>query len=130
MMPRGIYSIAVLALVAGSLFALRYGLVGHLDLHPPLARMLRQQLGLKDPVEMAKNTRRPPRVPEPDDSNAGVNDPELSQPMPTAATTWKQRGTVEPCRGGGDGAGNCLRTGGYRGQALTKEGPLAFQRHR
>jgi hypothetical protein len=81
-MPRGVYLIAVLTLVAGSLFALRYGLLGRLDLHPPLAHMLAQQLGWKDRTEVAKNKRKPPRVPEQeDDPGASVNDPDQSQQM-------------------------------------------------
>ena len=81
-MPRGVYLIAVLTLVAGSLFALRYGLLGRLDLHPPLAHMLAQQLGWNDRPEVAKNNRKPPRAPEQeDDPGASVNDPDQSQQM-------------------------------------------------
>lgn len=81
-MPRGVYPMAVLALVAGSLFALRYGLVGHLDLHPPLTHMLAQQLGWKERTEVARNTRKPPQIPEQqDDASAAVNDPDRTQSM-------------------------------------------------
>src|SRR5580704_10290175 len=40
-MPRAIYGTALLALAAGSLFALRYGLDRRLDLRAPLSRMCR-----------------------------------------------------------------------------------------
>ena len=81
-LPRGLYAIAVLALVAGSLFGLRYGLLGHLDLHPPLAHMIAQQFGWKEKPQVAKNERKPARVPEQqDDPGASVNDPDQSQQM-------------------------------------------------
>jgi hypothetical protein len=85
--PRGAYLMAVLVLVAGSLFALRYGLIGRLDLHPPLTHMLAQQLGWKERTEIAQNTRKPPRIPEQqDDAGASVNDPDQTQSMqPDAA---------------------------------------------
>jgi hypothetical protein len=88
-MPRGVYLMAVLALVAGSLFALRYGLMGHLDLHPPLAHMLAQQLGWNQSTEAAKNNRKPPQVPEPqDDPAASGNDPDRTQQMqPDSSST-------------------------------------------
>jgi hypothetical protein len=79
-MPRGIYLVAVLLLVAGSLFALRYGLMGHLDLKPPLAHVLDQQLGWKVGAEIARNIKRPPQVPDqPDDAGASVSDPDQTQ---------------------------------------------------
>jgi hypothetical protein len=51
--PRATYVAAVLALVASSLFALRYGLERHLDLKPPLARILQRALGLDETVQKA-----------------------------------------------------------------------------
>jgi len=81
-MPRGVYLMAVLTLVAGSLFALRYGLMGRLDLHPPLAHLLAQQLGWNQNTDVAKNNRKPPQLPEPqDDAAASVNDPDQTQQM-------------------------------------------------
>ena len=78
--PRGLYLVAVLTLVAGSLFALRYGLLGSLDLHPPIAHMLARELGWRDRTEVAKNNRKPARVPEQeDDPGASVSDPDQSQ---------------------------------------------------
>ena len=43
--PKAIYLTALLALVASSLFALRYALDRRLDLRPPLARMVQEKLG-------------------------------------------------------------------------------------
>ncbi len=43
--PRALYATALLALVVASLFAVRYGLDRHLDLRPPLARMVQERLG-------------------------------------------------------------------------------------
>ena len=79
-MPRRVYLMAGLALLAGSLFALRYGLTGRLDLQPPLAHMLQQQFGWNQPTELAKNMRRqPPQVPaQQDDAGASVDDPDQS----------------------------------------------------
>jgi len=61
--PRALYSTAALALVATSLFALRYGLTRHLDLKPPLATILQQTLGLDPPSQQARNSR--PKDPDP-----------------------------------------------------------------
>jgi hypothetical protein len=82
-MPRSVYPMAVLLLVAGSLFALRYGLMGRLDLQPPLAHVLQQQFGWQERTELAKNMRKqPPPVPDPqDDSGAAVSDPDETQSM-------------------------------------------------
>jgi hypothetical protein len=52
---------AALAVVASSLFALRYGLTRSLDLQPPLARILQQTFGKEEPVEQANNRRRQPK---------------------------------------------------------------------
>ena len=56
-MPRTIYSTLALALVATSLFALRYGLTRRLDLSPPLATILQQTLGFDTPTQQAHNSR-------------------------------------------------------------------------
>jgi hypothetical protein len=42
--PRAIYTVGILALIASSLFALRYGLSRKLDLRPPLARIIQHSL--------------------------------------------------------------------------------------
>jgi len=87
-MPRGVYLMAVLALVAGSLFGLRYGMLGSLDLHPPITHMLAQQLGWKERTDVANKARKPPLVPEPqDDAGASVNDPDQTQQMQPDASS-------------------------------------------
>ncbi|HUJ23376.1 MAG TPA: hypothetical protein VLX58_17710 [Bryobacteraceae bacterium] len=45
-MPRSVYSLAALGLVASGLFALRYGMSRRLDLGAPLARIVMQNLGI------------------------------------------------------------------------------------
>jgi hypothetical protein len=67
-LPRTIYAFVVLALVASSLFALRYGITRRLDLHTPLARILQQQFHFEEKTVLAKNIRRdPPISGQPDD---------------------------------------------------------------
>src|SRR5215469_15093766 len=52
--PRTAYAAAALLLVASSVFALRYGLMDHLDLKQPLARILQQKLGYGEPDKQAR----------------------------------------------------------------------------
>ena len=78
-MPRAAYAMAALALVASSLFALRFVVTRRLDLQPPIARILQQLLGIEERTEQARNQRRPPA---PDSSAAddnGVPKPEDQQ---------------------------------------------------
>jgi hypothetical protein len=56
-MPRSIYSTAALALVATSLFALRYGLTRSLDLKAPLSAIVQQSLGFEAPAQQAHNSK-------------------------------------------------------------------------
>jgi len=56
-MPRAVYLVAGLALVAGSLFALRYGLSRRLDLREPLASFLPESLTGGKSVHQANNAR-------------------------------------------------------------------------
>jgi hypothetical protein len=62
-MPRTAYAMAALFVVAGSLFALRYGISHRLDLRQPLASMLQQTFGA-EPVQQARNN--PRKVPPPE----------------------------------------------------------------
>ncbi|MGO4882960.1 MAG: hypothetical protein ACLP59_19390 [Bryobacteraceae bacterium] len=57
-MPRALYGSAILALLAGSLFALRYGLERRLDLRAPLASIVQDKLGYSETQE-AKRERHP-----------------------------------------------------------------------
>jgi hypothetical protein len=80
-MPRTVYALAALVLVASSLFALRYGLSKRLDLKQPLATILQQSLGIDPPTQQAKNQKRmrqPDPQTRPDDTAAGVQDPDQS----------------------------------------------------
>jgi hypothetical protein len=91
-MPRSVYLMASLALVAGSLFALRYGLSRRLDLKQPLANFLPESLTGGKPVHQANNARRNPKqTPEtPDDGTAPQNQDQQSpgqqEPNPEAQT--------------------------------------------
>jgi hypothetical protein len=79
-MPRGIYAMAALAVVAVSMFGLRYGLTRRLDLQQPLARLLHQTFGHPERTEQAKNT---PKSQKPDpgsyDENQGAQQQEDQQ---------------------------------------------------
>jgi hypothetical protein len=64
-LPRAAYASAALFLVAGSLFALRYGVTRQLDLKAPLASLLGQPFSAgKTKQEQAKS--KMPKVPRPD----------------------------------------------------------------
>jgi hypothetical protein len=81
-MPRALYAAALLALAAGSLFALRYGLARRLDLRPPLARMLQDKLGYTETRQAARDRQKPavhdPKRPE----DAGFSLDEAGQKAP------------------------------------------------
>ena len=118
-MPRGIYAIAVLLLVAGSLFGLRYGLLGSLDLHPPLAHVLAQQFGWKEKPQVAKNERKPARVPEQqDDPGASVSDPDQQQQMKpdTANTEGNEQSNDSSAEKGDASKGDGKKEGDRAGQ--------------
>jgi hypothetical protein len=70
-LPRAVYAMAALVLVASSLFALRYGLSRRLDLKPPLASMLMQQFGWNAKTDTAHNAKHTPPAPETADEDAG-----------------------------------------------------------
>jgi hypothetical protein len=76
--PRTVYLMAALALVAGSLFALRYGLSRRLDLRQPLASFLPESLTGGRPVHQANNARpnarQTPETPG-DGSTPSIQDP-------------------------------------------------------
>lgn len=87
-MPRAVYLVGSLIVIAGSLFALRYGLSSRLDLKPPLTSLLPYQFPWHERTDVAKNMRRPPKLPDPqDDSGATVANPDqdpAGDPDPTA----------------------------------------------
>jgi hypothetical protein len=88
-MPRTVYLLAALVLVASSLFALRYGISRKLDLRPPLAAMLQQEFGWKPRTQVAKADRRkvPPKAADQQDDNTAAPDEKNGQdsPQPDAA---------------------------------------------
>jgi hypothetical protein len=80
-MPRSAYVVAALALVASSLFALRYGFNKRLDLRAPLARIIRDEFTPRDRKETAENMRRVPQpYDNPDDSNDAAADRDQKGP--------------------------------------------------
>ena len=83
--PRTIYAMAALFLVAGSLFALRYGISHRLDLKQPLASMLHQTFGM-DPVQQAKKAQqkkqaKPDFAPDGDLASAEQRQERAGEPM-------------------------------------------------
>src|SRR5450432_2168133 len=80
-MPRAVYLMAGLALVAGSLFALRYGLSRRLDLKQPLASFLPESLTGGRLVQQANNARRNAKqTPETPDDGSTASNPERQDP--------------------------------------------------
>ena len=85
--PRAVYAMGLLGLIASSLFALRYGVDRRMDLRAPLARVIRHALGLPEPQQRPQEARKqqhklPPEleklaalsIPEPDAGNPGELD--------------------------------------------------------
>jgi hypothetical protein len=93
-LPRTIYALGALALVASSLFALRYGVMRKLDLHTPLARMLEQQFHFEEKTVLAKNDRRdpPPQAPADDPGQQASLDQNQSGETEPAAEPDPQDG--------------------------------------
>ena len=81
-MPRALYGTALLALAAGSLFALRYGLDRRLDLRAPLARIVQDKLGYPEARQAARNRQIPaahdPKRPE--ETGQSLNDSQQKSP--------------------------------------------------
>ena len=85
-MPRAIYAAVLLALTAGSLFALRYGLDRRLDLSAPLARVVQERLGYG---ETRQATRDPKKAPPRDPKRTGETGLSLDDSLaPALATAW------------------------------------------
>lgn len=75
--PRTVYLLGALALVATSLFALRYGMSRSLDLRQPFARLVQQQLGYQERTEQAKNNRQSrPLQPQSQDDDGLLQPPD------------------------------------------------------
>jgi len=85
-LPRTVYLMAALLLVASSLFALRYGLSQRLDLKPPLASMLPPYFGGGKPSEQANN-RQPKRDSvDPPETGAALDNPDQNGLEPQDST--------------------------------------------
>ncbi len=96
-MPRALYASALLTLVAGSLFALRYGLDRRLDLRPPLVRIVEDRLGYTE-TKQAANDRHPPapRDPQhPDEPGLTLDDSQQKGPGELDAATDSALNTVD-----------------------------------
>jgi hypothetical protein len=79
-MPRAVYSLAALGLVASGLFALRYGMSRTLDLRAPLARIMMETFG---PAPQEAALRKDARKPRPDGPKPiGLSLPEGESPSP------------------------------------------------
>jgi len=81
--PKSLYAMGLLIVVASSLFALRYGLNRKLDLRPPLARIVQERLGLGEPRPDAQVTQKLAKRqrPSPLDRQVGLSVPEARQGM-------------------------------------------------
>jgi hypothetical protein len=94
--PRTIYAFAVLALIASSLFALRYGITRRLELRTPLARMLEQQFHFGEKTVLAKNIRRDPPPPgrneDPNEELAGQDPNQSAESEPSAEPDSENKG--------------------------------------
>jgi hypothetical protein len=79
--PRTVYLAASLLVVAGSLFALRYGLSRKLDLKQPLANFLPESIKPGKRVEQASNQKRDPKMTPmaPDESGEGVERDQMAK---------------------------------------------------
>jgi hypothetical protein len=81
-MPRSTYALAALALVASSLFGLRYGLQRGLDLRLPLTTILAQNLGLASPNQEAKSLKKGAKSEVLSDQNSDGSALDPDQPVP------------------------------------------------
>jgi len=116
--PRAVYLVGALMVIAGSLFALRYGLSSRLDLKPTLASMLPYQLPWHERSDAAKNMgRHPPQFPDrqddggatlanPDQDPAGAPDPTANDNSdgagdPNAEKSAASKGQAKPGEKGG-----------------------------
>jgi hypothetical protein len=95
-MPRGIYAMALLGLVASSLFALRYGLERRLDLQPPLARVIQDAFGFGQPeqVQQARRKPQPEERPEWQETSVPVAEADGGEPGELDAATDEALETV------------------------------------
>lgn len=111
-MPRASYATATLALVATSLFAVRYGAQHRLDLRTPLARILGLPLAFERPAEQARKAPPPPEAtqpPEDEQDSEAAGAAEKGRPR-DAGGKQEQAGSESP-EAGGKAAGNSGKEG-------------------
>jgi hypothetical protein len=121
-MPRASYATAALALVATSLFAVRYGAQHRLDLHTPLARILGLPLAFEHPAERARKTPPPPEAaqpPEDEQDSDAAGAVEKGRPR-DASGKQEQAGSQSP-EAGRKAAGNSGKEGQRQQQAGREE---------
>jgi len=132
-MPRALYGTALLALAAGSLFALRYGLDRRLDLRAPLARIVQERLGLvPEPAEAArarKNPRQPDRreqtgfsIDDAQPKGPGELDPAPDTALDTVGVPDTDNSKAASSRAGADQKDTAGQVEGGRGQNEEGEG--------
>ncbi len=86
-MPRAIYALAALSLVASGLFALRYGFTRTLDLHTSLARIVMDNFGgsAQEEAALRNGSHKPkPDAPKPIGLTIPEGDPNSPQPLDPA----------------------------------------------
>jgi hypothetical protein len=131
-MPRSVYLMAALVLVASSLFALRYGISRSIDLRPPLAQMLQDQFGWSPKTQVAKDVRRkPPKTPDgqQDDPGAATDEQEkqgAAQPDAAQTNQSEMAGQQEADKNGSNPKGENKQQaegpkGGEEGDAQAEE---------
>jgi len=131
-MPRAAYLMAALVLVASSLFALRYGISRRLDLKPPLAQMLQEQMGWTPKTQVAKDARRKQQQPpagQQDDPGASAEDQkqqDAPQPDPQQNNDSEMAGQQESEKNAADPKGDPKqqadgKKGGEDGDAQAEE---------
>ena len=103
--PRALYALGVLALVASSLFALRYGITRTLDLHTPLARILEQQFHFEEKTVLARNIRpdAPPAQAQDPSEDLASADPNQGAQAEPAATPDPENTAERPAEKNGPG---------------------------
>ncbi|PYT23090.1 MAG: hypothetical protein DMG58_28790 [Acidobacteria bacterium] len=81
-MPRAVYSLAALGLVASGLFALRYGMSRTLDLRAPLARIVMETFGGAPQEAALRKDARKPRPDGPKPIGLSLPEAEANSPQP------------------------------------------------
>jgi hypothetical protein len=112
--PRALYAMGVLFLVASGLFALRYGTSKKLDWRAPISQLIIESLGLKDPEakQLAANSKKKSDNPGGDPLDSSGN------PIPKS----DQKKTDEPAPNNAMDSVTDSQTAGDKTEAGTKSG--------